>query len=103
MGQQQSNTPNSKRRIAIVGGGISGLGAAWLLSRAHDVVLFEAAGRLGGHARTLVVRMRGRSVPVDTGFIVFNRVNYPHLCRLFAHLDLPMSGAIWSTPPPRPR
>ena len=90
MGQQQRNTPGPKRRIAIVGGGISGLGAAWLLSRAHDVVLFEATGRLGGHARTLVVQRRGRAVPVDTGFIVFNRVNYPHLCRLFARLGVPV-------------
>ena len=90
MGQQQLNTPNSKRRIAIVGGGISGLGAAWLLSRVHDVVLFEATNRLGGHARTLVVQRRGRAVPVDTGFIVFNRVNYPHLCRLFARLGVPV-------------
>ena len=72
----------------MVGAGISGLGAAWLLSRAHDVALFEAADRLGGHARTLVVRTRGREVPVDTGFIVFNRVNYPHLCRLFEHLGV---------------
>ena len=90
MGQQHPNAPRPRRRIAIVGGGISGLGAAWLLSRDHDVVLFEAAGRLGGHARTLVVRTRGRSVPVDTGFIVFNRVNYPHLCRLFARLRVPV-------------
>ena len=90
MGQQIPNAPGARRRIAIVGGGISGLGAAWLLSRAHDVVLFEAAGRLGGHARTLVVQRRGRAVPVDTGFIVFNRVNYPRLCRLFARLGVPV-------------
>ena len=90
MGQQQPNAPDPRRRIAIVGGGISGLGAAWLLSRAHDVVLFEAAGRLGGHARTRVVHTHGRALPVDTGFIVFNRVNYPHLCRLFARLGVPV-------------
>jgi len=79
-----------------VGAGISGLGAAWLLSRAHDVVLFEAANRLGGHARTLVVGTRGRKVPVDTGFIVFNRVNYPNLCRLFEHLDVPVRKSCMS-------
>ena len=90
MGQQQAHASGPRRRIAIVGGGISGLAAAWLLSRAHDAVLFEAAGRLGGHARTLAVDLGGRAVPVDTGFIVFNRVNYPHLCRLFAHLGVPV-------------
>ena len=74
----------------MVGSGVAGLGAAWLLSRAHDVVLFEAAGRLGGHARTVTVGTGGREVPVDTGFIVFNRVNYPNLCRLFEHLDVPV-------------
>ena len=79
-----------KRRIAVVGGGIAGLGAAWLLARAHDVALFEAAPRVGGHARTVVARTGGRDVPVDTGFIVFNRVNYPNLCRLFDRLDVPL-------------
>ena len=74
----------------MIGAGISGLGAAWLLSRAHDVVLFEAADRLGGHARTAVVRTGGQEVAVDTGFIVFNRVNYPNLCRLFERLDVPL-------------
>ena len=74
----------------MVGAGISGLGAAWLLSRSHDVVLFEAAGRLGGHARTVVVGTGGRKVPVDTGFIVFNQVNYPNLCRLFERLGVPI-------------
>ena len=74
----------------MIGAGISGLGAAWLLSRSHDVVLFEAADRPGGHARTVTVRTRGRDVPVDTGFIVFNRVNYPHLCQLFERLDVPV-------------
>ena len=73
----------------MIGAGISGLGAAWLLSRVHEVVLFEAADRPGGHARTVTVRTGGRDIPVDTGFIVFNRVNYPHLCRLFERLGAP--------------
>ncbi len=72
----------------MVGSGISGLGAAWLLSRSHDVVLFEAADRLGGHARTIVVGTGRREVPVDTGFIVFNQINYPNLCLLFKRLDV---------------
>ena len=88
---QDGTGPNGRRRrIAVVGGGISGLGAAWLLSRRHDVVLFEADRILGGHARTIVVEAKGRPMPVDTGFIVFNRVNYPHLCGLFAALDVPV-------------
>lgn len=78
------------RRIAVIGAGISGLGAAHLLSEAHQVVLFEAEGRLGGHARTKLAGRRGDQ-PVDTGFIVFNRVNYPHLVRLFESLDVPVT------------
>ena len=80
----------TRRRIAVIGAGISGLGAAWLLSRAHDVVLFESADRPGGHARTVTVGTQDREVAVDTGFIVFNRVNYPHLCKLFDRLDVPV-------------
>ena len=76
-------------RIAVVGGGIAGLGAAWLLSERHDVVLYEADDRLGGHARTIDVPGPNGAVPVDTGFIVFNHVNYPHLCGLFNHLKVP--------------
>ncbi|MCT4556402.1 MAG: FAD-dependent oxidoreductase [Pelagimonas sp.] len=81
---------NPRRRIAIIGGGISGLGAAWRLAGAHEVVLFEAEPRLGGHARTLMAGGNGDQ-PVDTGFIVFNRVNYPHLCALFSELDVPVA------------
>ncbi|MGF6859728.1 putative NAD/FAD-binding protein [Rhodobacteraceae bacterium MBR-64] len=78
------------RRIAVIGGGISGLAAARLLSTAgHQVVMFEALARLGGHARTVIAGKRGDQ-PVDTGFIVFNRVNYPNLCALFDDLDVPV-------------
>jgi predicted NAD/FAD-binding protein len=75
-------------RIAVVGGGIAGLGAAWLLSQRHDVVLFESDARLGGHARTVEVPGPGGPIPVDTGFIVFNHFNYPHLTGLFRHLGV---------------
>jgi len=76
------------RRIAVIGGGISGLSAAHALSRGNAVVIYEAEGRLGGHARTILAGKRGDQ-PVDTGFIVFNRVNYPNLVRLFEELDVP--------------
>ncbi len=90
MESNPTDMPAQRRRIAVIGSGVSGLGAAWLLSRACDVVLFEAADRLGGHAWTVTVSTRGREVPVDIGFIVFNRVNYPNLCRLFGTLDVPV-------------
>ena len=76
------------RRIAIIGGGISGLAAAHLLAPSASVVLYEAEPRLGGHARTVIAGKRGDQ-PVDTGFIVFNHVNYPRLTALFAELDVP--------------
>ena len=85
-------TPLPPRRIAIVGGGISGLAAAWLLKSDHRVTLFESAPRLGGHARTVMAGKRGDQ-PVDTGFIVFNRVNYPHLCAMFNELDVPIADS----------
>jgi predicted NAD/FAD-binding protein len=76
------------RRIAIIGGGISGLAGAYLMSQRHRVTLFEAESRLGGHARTVTAGKRGDQ-PVDTGFIVFNHVNYPHLTALFEKLGVP--------------
>lgn len=78
-----------RKRIAIVGGGISGLSAAYYLSQRHDVTLFEADMRLGGHARTVKAGKNGDQA-VDTGFIVFNYVTYPYLTRLFHDLDVPV-------------
>lgn len=78
------------RRVAVIGGGISGMGAAYFLSKAHNVVLFEGEGRFGGHARTVLAGKFGDQ-PVDTGFIVFNYTNYPHLTRLFDELDVPVA------------
>jgi len=70
-------------RIAIIGTGISGLAAAWLLDREHDITVFEAADRVGGHTHTVLHRAAGqRSLALDTGFIVFNRDNYPNFSRL---------------------
>lgn len=71
--------------IAIVGSGISGLSAAWLLSQRHRVTLFEADGRIGGHSHTAMVG----ETPVDTGFIVYNEQTYPNLTALFRHFDVP--------------
>lgn len=82
-------THDAPQRIAIIGGGISGLSAAWLLSRHHQVTVYEAAPRFGGHARTVMAGLRGDQ-PVDTGFIVFNYANYPHLTGLFRDLDVPV-------------
>lgn len=79
-------SPAPRRRIAVIGGGISGMGAAHMLGDQHEVVLFEAEGRLGGHARTRMVMGQ----PVDTGFIVFNYANYPLLADLFERLDVPV-------------
>lgn len=80
----------ARRRVAVIGGGISGMAAAHLLASDHAVVLFEAEKRLGGHARTVLAGKRGDQ-PVDTGFIVFNKVNYPHLTRLFDELGVPVA------------
>ena len=74
--------------IAVVGSGISGLSAAWLLSSRHDVVLYEKDDRLGGHANTQVVETPQVSVPVDTGFLVYNEGNYPNLSALFRYLGV---------------
>lgn len=78
------------KRIAVIGAGISGMGAAYHLADAHNVTLFEAQPRLGGHARTIVAGKHGDQ-PVDTGFIVFNYANYPNLAKLFAALDVPVA------------
>ncbi|MDJ0895104.1 MAG: FAD-dependent oxidoreductase [Alphaproteobacteria bacterium] len=77
-------------RIAVIGGGISGLGAAWMLDRRHDVTVYEAADQLGGHANTVEVPSTDgeASIPVDTGFLVYNETNYPHLVALFDHLGV---------------
>jgi len=75
-------------KIAVVGAGISGLSAAWLLRQTHEVTLFEIEARAGGHADTQLVRVDGRDVPVDMGFIVYNTHNYPHLTGLFDHLNV---------------
>lgn len=77
-------------RIAIIGTGISGLGAAYLLAPHHDITVFEKNNYVGGHSRTISIKDNQKSIPVDTGFIVFNERNYPLLTGLFKHLQVPV-------------
>lgn len=76
-------------RIAVIGAGISGLGAALALSEHHEVRVFEKTSRVGGHANTVEVAYDDGVQAVDTGFIVYNYRNYPNLTGLFEHLDVP--------------
>lgn len=78
-------------RIAVVGSGISGISAAWLLSREHRVSLLEANDYLGGHTHTVDITLGGVSAPVDTGFLVFNDRTYPNLNALFREI-----GVAWT-------
>ena len=76
-------------KIGIIGAGISGLGAAYLLAPDHDITVFEKNDYIGGHSRTIVVQPNEKATPVDTGFIVFNDWNYPNLFGLFNALEVP--------------
>ena len=84
------NAAESLRRqnIAVIGSGIAGMSAAWLLSQRHDVTVYEKNARLGGHSNTVMVDTDLGPTPVDTGFIVFNDATYPNLIALFAHLGV---------------
>ncbi len=89
-------------KIAIIGGGISGLGCAYLLSSKHHVDLYEKEPRLGGHARTTMVSEGEHTFGVDTGFLVFNHPTYPLLTKLFEKLGVKieksdMSFGFWDT------
>jgi uncharacterized protein len=78
-------------KIAVIGSGISGLSAAWLLSQRHDVTLIEGDSRIGGHSNTVECSTDQGSVPVDTGFIVYNTATYPNLTALFDYLNVSTS------------
>lgn len=83
-----SQRVHRNRKIAVIGSGISGISAAWSLSMRHDVTLYEARNRPGGHTCTVDVDYDGAPVAVDVGFIVFNERNYPNLTALFSHLGV---------------
>jgi len=80
-------------KIAVVGSGISGMAAAWLLSQRHEVTVFERLDRIGGHSNTVDVATETGAIPVDTGFIVYNEATYPNLTALFAHLQVPTAAS----------
>ena len=79
-------------RIAVVGTGVAGISAAWLISQHHEVTVFEKGPWIGGHCNTVDAVYKGggreRSIPVDTGFIVYNEKTYPNLTALFRHIDI---------------
>lgn len=77
-----------RKRIAIVGSGIAGASAAWTLARENDVVVYEKEPRAGGHSHTVDIDYDGTQIAVDTGFIVYNELNYPNLTKLFEELGV---------------
>jgi predicted NAD/FAD-binding protein len=83
-------------RLAIVGTGIAGLGCAHFLHRSFDIELYEQGSYAGGHTNTIDLAEEGRTIPVDTGFMVFNRVTYPLLTRLFERLKVTVKPAAMS-------
>jgi predicted NAD/FAD-binding protein len=80
-------------RVAVIGTGIAGMTAAYLLAAEHDLVVFEANDYLGGHTNTIPVSQGGRTYPLDTGFIVFNETTYPHFVKLLRRLEVPWEPA----------
>ncbi len=84
----EAQMSQKRQRIAVIGAGISGLASAYLLSRAHDVILYEAGSYLGGHTNTVEVTLDGHTHPVDTGFLVYNHLTYPNLVALLNELDV---------------
>src|SRR5664279_2146264 len=80
--------PTQPLKIAVVGTGISGMAAAWLLSNRHQVTVYERADRIGGHSNTVDAATPHGPVAVDTGFIVYNQQTYPNLTALFEHLNV---------------
>ena len=76
------------QRLAIIGSGIAGMGAAYLLRNHYDVTVFEKDSRIGGHTNTIEVEEDGKELRIDTGFMVYNEATYPNLTRLFRDLGV---------------
>ncbi len=85
---QSTEMPLQRQRVAVIGSGISGLASAYFLHNTHDVVLFEANSYLGGHTNTVDIQLEGKTVAVDTGFLVFNERTYPNLIALLKELGV---------------
>ncbi len=83
-------------KIAIIGSGISGLSSAYLLNSKYDITLFEKEPKIGGHSRSIQVNDGHKNILIDTGFIVFNYKNYPHLTALFKHLNVSIAPSSMS-------
>lgn len=79
---------NKSQNIAVIGGGIAGLSAAWLLNQEYRVKVFEKADKYGGHANTVSLNIDSSEVHADTGFIVYNELNYPNLVALFDYFNI---------------
>ena len=84
----ENEQPQVRQKIAVIGAGISGLLSAYLLSREHDVTLFEANKYLGGHTHTKTVQSGGKTYGVNTGFIVFNDWTYPNFIKLMDQIGV---------------
>ena len=82
-----------QKNVAVIGTGISGMSAAWLLSQRHNVTVYEGDRRVGGHSNTVTVEAKNGPITVDTGFIVYNEATYPNLTALFAHLKVPTQAS----------
>ncbi|HMV76528.1 MAG TPA: FAD-dependent oxidoreductase [Leptospiraceae bacterium] len=82
-----------KKKIAVIGTGIAGMGAAYFLRNEFDMEIFEKNDYVGGHTNTVTVQENGKDVNIDTGFIVYNDVTYPNLIRLFSELNVPVKNS----------
>src|SRR5580704_5567670 len=93
MGRTMHGNFAIRKNIAVIGTGISGMSAAWLLSQKHDVMVYECDRRVGGHSNTVTVPGANGDIAVDTGFIVYNENTYPNLTALFDHLKVPTQAS----------